>query len=104
MRDTVIDFQSSGTWKVQLTIANNLIYSEDVDEKRVMHSKSNNGEFLTYNNWCCWWTFRVTSFEIPNWFRGSDFIFDSVQLLYYKCHKTDFKRGGSNIESADWIK
>ena len=26
--------------------------------------------------------------------RGSDFIFDSVQLLYYKCHKINFKRGG----------
>ena len=26
--------------------------------------------------------------------RGSDFIFDSVQLLYYKCHKIIFKRGG----------
>ena len=25
--------------------------------------------------------------------RGSDFIFDSVQLMYYKCHKVSFKRG-----------
>ena len=23
--------------------------------------------------------------------RGSDFIFDCVQLLYYKCHKINFK-------------
>ena len=23
--------------------------------------------------------------------RGSDFIFDHVQLLHYKCHKTNFK-------------
>ena len=27
--------------------------------------------------------------------RGSDFIFDSVQLMYYKCHKVNFKHGGS---------
>ena len=26
--------------------------------------------------------------------RGHDFIFESVQLLYYKCHKISFKRGG----------
>ena len=27
--------------------------------------------------------------------RESDFIFDSDQLLYYKCHKINFKRDGS---------
>ena len=36
--------------------------------------------------------------------KGSDFIFDSVQLIYYKCHKLSFKRGCSYIDSPDWIK
>ena len=36
--------------------------------------------------------------------KGSDFIFDSVQILYYKCHKVNFSRGGSYIDSADWMK
>ena len=36
--------------------------------------------------------------------RGINFIFDSVQLMYYKCHKVNFKRGGSDIDSLDWIK
>ena len=36
--------------------------------------------------------------------RGSDFIFDSVQLMYYKCHKVNSKRGGSYINSPDWVK
>ena len=27
--------------------------------------------------------------------RGSDFIFGSVQLMYYKCHQVNFKRGTS---------
>ena len=36
--------------------------------------------------------------------RGSDFIFDSVQLMYYKCHKVKFKRGGLYIDSPDCIK
>ena len=36
--------------------------------------------------------------------RGNDFIFDCVYLLYYKCHKTNFKQGGSYIDSPDWIK
>ena len=33
--------------------------------------------------------------------RGSDFIFDSVQLMYYKCHKVSFKRGGLLIVILD---
>ena len=35
--------------------------------------------------------------------RGSEFVFDYVQLLYYKCHKTSFNRDGSYIRSPDWI-
>ena len=36
--------------------------------------------------------------------RWSDFIFDSVQLLHYKCQKINFKRGESYIDFPDWIK
>ena len=36
--------------------------------------------------------------------KGSDFIFDSVQLLYCKCDIVNFKLGGSYIDSPDWIK
>ena len=36
--------------------------------------------------------------------RGSDFVFDSVQLLYYKCHKINFKHGSLYIDYPDWIK
>ena len=35
---------------------------------------------------------------------GSDFITDCVNVLQYKCHRTNFKRGGSYIGSPDWIK
>ena len=31
--------------------------------------------------------------------RGSDFIFDCVDLHYYKCHKTTFKFGCSYTDS-----
>ena len=36
--------------------------------------------------------------------KGSDFIFDSVQLMYYKCHRVNFMRSGSYIDFPDWIK
>ena len=36
--------------------------------------------------------------------RRDDFNFDSIQLFHYKCHKKNFKLGGSYIDSPDWIK
>ena len=35
---------------------------------------------------------------------GSDFIFYSVQLIYCKCHKVNFRRGCLYIASPHWIK
>ena len=34
----------------------------------------------------------------------STFIIDCVHLLYYKCHKINFKRDGSYVDSLDCIK
>ena len=36
--------------------------------------------------------------------KGSDFIFDSVQLQYQKCHQAYFSRGGLYVDSSVWIK
>ena len=36
--------------------------------------------------------------------RGSEFVFNYVQLFYYKCHKINLNGGGSCIDSPDWIK
>ena len=36
--------------------------------------------------------------------KGSQFVFDYVHLLYYKCHKINLNRGGSYVHSPDWIK
>ena len=38
------------------------------------------------------------------WIRGSNFSFDSLQLLYYKCRKINFKRLELYTNSPDWIK
>ena len=36
--------------------------------------------------------------------RESDFIFDSVQLMHYKCRKVNFRHGGSYIDSPGLMK
>ena len=75
-----------------------------------MHSKSNKIKFTSYND------AKEVVDELFNslrsryqgnletLMRGSDFIFDSVQMMYYKCHKVNFRHGGSYVDSPDWIK
>ena len=36
--------------------------------------------------------------------KGSEFVFDNVQLSYYNCHKINPSCGGPYIDSPDWIK
>ena len=36
--------------------------------------------------------------------KGSEFIFDSVDKLYYNLNKISLNRGGSYIDSTEWIK
>ena len=84
MRNIIIDLQKPGSWKVQLTLADNVISSKYVDEERVMCLIRN-----------------ALRMGLERAMREIDFIFDSVQLLYYKCHKIDFKCGGSNRVS--WL-
>ena len=75
-----------------------------------MHSRRNNIKFTSYNdaNEVVDELFQSLRSRyqgnLETSMRESDFIFDSVQLMHYKCHKLNFKRGGSYIDSPDWIK
>ena len=105
-----INLQKSDTWKIQLIISINFISTKDVEEEGVMHSKSNNIEFIPYDNANEAADELLESplsryqSDLETSMRGSDFIFDSVQLLYYKCYKINFKHGGSYNDSQDWTK
>ena len=35
---------------------------------------------------------------------SSPFVFDYIHFLYYKCHKINLNRGGSYIDSLDWVR
>ena len=96
MKDIIIDLQSSETWKIQLTIANNFICSKDTEEERVSYSISDNVEFTPYNN-----ANEVVNklFEalhskcqgnLETSMRESDLIFDSVQIMYCKLSQSKF--------------
>ena len=42
--------------------------------------------------------------SLPKSMRGSEFVFDYVQLLYNKCHKINFNCVRSYIDFPYWIK
>ena len=104
MRNIIIDFLNSDTWKIQLTIPIDSVSSKDVEEERVINSTSDNKNLVQYKD-----VNEVINelFEslhsryqgnLETSMRAKDFIFDSVQLMYYKCHKVNFSRDGSYID------
>ena len=83
---------------------------DDSDEIRTMHTKSDN-------------TYILMGYEtdeiieelfksllqryqegLEESVKGSEFVFDSVGLLEYKLNKISLNRGGSNIDSPEWLK
>ena len=104
MRNIVIDLQNSDTWKIQLTIAINFISSKDAEEKRVMLSKSDNIKSTSYNDSNEVFDELFESFRSIYQGYLEPFILDLVKLMYYKFHRGNCRRGGSYIDSPDWIK
>ena len=86
----------------------NFISSIDNYEECVMHSKRDNIKIISdeadkvikklFDSLKTWYQNNFESMK------GSEFVFDYVHLLYYKCHKINPNRGGSYIDSPDWTK
>ena len=105
------DYKSKGEWKIQLTAEINFTsLKPDSNETRIMHSKSDNTEIMTGSD-----TNEVTEEFFKSFLqryqeglqekmRGSEFAFDEVNLLYYDLNKISLNRGGSYIDSPEWIK
>ena len=91
-------------------VAINFVSSKDNDEEYVMHLKNDNTEIMINDkaNEVIEKLFEslLNQYKIglETSMRGSDFFFDCIHLLYYKCHKVNFQWGGSYIDSPDWIK
>ena len=93
--------KTSSEWKIQLTMAINFISSKDSDETRTMHTKSNNVEIMIGSETNEIIKDLFESFlqkyqeRLEESMRGSEFIYDSVEVLYYNLNKTSLSRGGS---------
>ena len=110
LSDMINDHKTQSEWKIQLTMQINFISSKDSEETCTMHTKSHNIEIMMGNE-----TDEIIEklFEslLQNYqkdleesMRGSEFVFDSIDLLYYHLQKIGLKRGRSYIDSPKWLK
>ena len=111
LRELINYFKNNGEWKLQLIEGINFVsLKPSSDETRIMHTRSDNEEFMNGDD-----TDEIIKglFEsllqkyeenVQNKMRGSDFEFDRVNFLYYDFNKITLNRDGSYIDSPKWLK
>ena len=99
--------KTSSEWKSQLTIAINFISFKDSDETRTIHTESNNVEVMvgSETNEIIMDLF-ISFFQkyregLQESMRGSEFVYDSVNVLYYNFNKVSLSRAGSYTNSSN---
>ena len=108
--NTITEHKTQSEWKIQLTIATSFIYSKDSDETRTMRTKSNNVEIMigSETNEIIEDLFKsiLQRYQegLEESMRGSEFIFDTADALYYDLNKISLSRGGSYIDSPKMAK
>ena len=85
-------------------MAINFISSKDPDESRTMHTKSKNVEIMIGSETDeiieVLLNFFLQKYQerLEESMRGSEFVYDSVDVLYYNLNKVSLSRGGSYID------
>ena len=99
----------SKEWKIQINMHVNFVSSNDTGEIRTIFVWSDNEEVRSGNETDDIIKGLLNSF-LNNYQKeeiilrnGSNFVFESVDLLSYHIHKTNLKRGKSYIKSPEWI-
>ena len=111
LEDLINDKKDKGEWKLQLTAQINFISQRPgSDETRVMHTRSVCEEFMSGSE-----TEEIVEKlfrsllqryqdNLQEKMRGSDFVFNGVNYLYYDFNRISISKGGSYIESPKWLK
>ena len=111
LRELINDHKNKGEWKIQLTAQINFIsLRPGSDERRVMHTRSVNEEFMNGSDKdeIIKELFRSLlqryQENLQEKMKGLDFAFDRVNYLYYDLNKISISKGGSDIDSPKWLK
>ena len=104
------DHKTQSEWKIHLKMQINFISSKGFEETHTIHTKSCNIKIMMGNETNEIIEKLFDSFSqkyqegLEESIRGGEFIRDSVDLLHYHLQKVSSKRGGSYIDSPEWLK
>ena len=99
-----------GEWKIQLTMQINFVSSLDPEKNCTIDSKSDNAEIVlgseTDNIIKEFFESFLENYQknLEEKMKDSNFVFESVDLLYQSLHKVSFNRGGSYIKTFKWLR
>ena len=111
LNDLINDKKDEGEWKLQLTAQINFISQRPgSDETCAMHTRSVCEEFMSRSE-----TEEIVEKlfrsllqryqdNLNEKMRGSDFICNGVNYLFYDFNRVSISKGGSYIESPKWLK
>ena len=105
----LINDHETNEWKIQINMHVNFITFNDTGKTRTIFVWSNNEEIRLGNETndiikrlinCFLTNYQNEELILRN---GSNFVYESVDLLSYHLHKISLRRGRSYIKSPQWV-
>ena len=111
LNDLINVYKTEGEWKLQLSAEISFVSQKPgSDETRVMYSRSFCEEIMSGSETEEIKEKLIKSLlqkyqdNLQNKMKGSDFIFNGVNYLFYDFNRITISKGGSYIESPKWLK
>ena len=94
-------------WKIQISVRANFISSKDTGETRTVYVWSDNVSIMRGSDINdiikeIFRSFLGNYQEELKIIKGSDFVFESVEVMDYIRHRVRLRRGGSYVKSPEW--
>ena len=109
--DLINVYKAKGEWKLQLSAESSFVSQKPgSDETHIMYSRSNCEEIMSESETeevaenLIMLILQKYQDNLQNKMKGSDFIFNGVNYLYYDLNRITNSQGGSYIESPKWFK
>ena len=111
LNDLINVYKTKGEWKLQLSAEISFVSQKPgSDETRVMYTRSFCEEIMSGSETEEIMEKLIKSLlqkyqdNLQNKMKGSDFIFNGVNYLFYDLNRITISKGGSYIESPKWLK
>ena len=108
--DLINVYKTKGEWKLQLSAEISFVSQKpDSNEIRTMYTRSTPEEIIGSETEEVAENLTMSILQkyqdnLQNKTKGSDFIFNGINYLYYDLNKITISKGGSYIESPKWLK